>query len=384
MKIISLLRVTLVLSVCGTACKKSLRAVEGTSNTDTTATIINYNSADVYVAGSVTVQSGTGFTQAAAYWKDGVLTVLGDGQTESSATGIVVSGNDVYVTGIIRNDTAPLAQACLWKDGVQQKLSPDSGYSATTCIALRGSDVLVGGAIYDKGTRQGITVYSPDCVYWDNGVPVKIPGASNITSIAVSGQDVYVAGAYQEPFTYVGKDTLGGGTFAAYWKNAAPPVYLVQPTEFPSSSCVNGIAVNGQNVYTAGFAAATDNDANYWYNSTQTTLSQSNFAGNAAAIAVNGTDVYIGGNLIESGYPVAAYWKNNVITMLSAAAINSAAASQANAIAVNASGVYAAGSLFKTQTLYNAAVLWVDGTAVQLTNGGNLGANANAIFVVPK
>lgn len=371
--------------ICGIGCKKY--AASPAAATTTTKTI-NYDSADVYVAGTITVQLADGFTQVAAYWKDGVLTILGDTTssgttpTFSSATGIAVSGNNVYVAGYIQVNN-PETQACLWINGKEQVLSSDSSFSTATCIALQGSNVLVAGACYDPIPTLGALEYSGHGVYWMNGIPASIPNAANITSVAVSGQDVYFASAYDEPYVYAGNDTTGGGGVAAYWKDNGPPVLLGQPTASASVSDLVGIAVSGQNVDAAGFGPA--NLSYFWANGVKTGLTQSNGNTNAAAIAISGNDVYIGGSLTNSiGYPSAVYWKNNVPVTLSTANINGPGFSQVNAIAVNGTDVYAAGQFYNTSTGYGTVVLWVNGTAVALGNGQGGGTTANAIYVVPK
>jgi hypothetical protein len=380
MKINLLLFCCFVLIICSTGCKKL--AVGPAAATINTITTINYNSADVYVAGALTVQASNGFWQVAAYWKDGVLTLLGDTLTPSSATGIAVSGNNVYVAGFKQVNNLK-TQACLWINGKEQVLSPDSSFSTATCIALQGSNVLVGGACYDLSPALGVVEYSGHGVYWMNGIPASIPNAANITSVAVSGEDVYFASYYNEPYVFAGNDTTGGGGVAAYWKDNGPVVLLGQPTTNASVSDLVGIAVSGQNVYAAGFGPA--NLSYFWTNGVKNELTQSNSNANAAAIALSGNDVYIGGSLTNSiGYPSAVYWKNNVPVTLSTSNINGSGYSQVNAIAVNGTDVYAAGLFYNTATSYSTVVLWVNGTAVALANGQGGGTTANAIYVVPK
>ena len=104
------------LMLCMVACKKSELAA--TSPNKSLATSAD-TSVDVYVAGYIMTGSGT----TAAYWKNGVLTTLGDSLSFSQASGIAVQGNNVYVAG-----TYGLANeyAVYWKNGVATTLSPGS------------------------------------------------------------------------------------------------------------------------------------------------------------------------------------------------------------------------------------------------------------------
>lgn len=73
-------------------------------------------------------------------------------------------------------------------------------------------------------------------------------------SIAVSGNDVYVAGEV---------DSIPGVPIATYWKNGNP-VFLNGGTNFIPTS----IAVSGNNVCVAGETAVTDFAATYCFNIT--------------------------------------------------------------------------------------------------------------------
>jgi hypothetical protein len=194
---------------------------------------------DVYVAG----QPGV------SYWKNGVLNTLsqnsGSGMT---CNAIVVVGNDVYVAG-----DGPGA-AC-WKNGVETQLSVDYYLqpSDATAMAISGDDVYVAGYMTDN--YHGAPV--PVATVWKNGIstPIGLADTNHITSIFVDGNDVYVGGSQLQS---------DATTYACYWKNGV--VHLLTQERF---SQANAIFVHDGNVYTAGFIAE---GACYWKNTTVTYL----------------------------------------------------------------------------------------------------------------
>ncbi|MBE9663320.1 hypothetical protein [Mucilaginibacter myungsuensis] len=240
----------------------------------------------------------------AGYWKNGTFYNLGDASAKQSfATGLCISGNDVYISG--------------W-------------YCKTT---------------WDE----------PTPIYWKNGVAVDLPakgatgdGYANAYGITVSGNDVYVCGAYR-----IAKDRYA----ACYWKNkvlntfsdntyesaaraipvANGVVHLAgtsTPSLFPfpvrKPAVWNGgklnmldigtyhsgvayvITVSGNDIYVAGTATGTSDLALYWKNGTMTAITNSEYG---MAIALDGPDVFIGGALrtnVNVGENFATYWKNGL------------------------------------------------------------------------
>jgi len=223
--------------------------------------------------------------------------------------------------------------------------------------------------------------------YWKNGQRVQLESASisHAFSIAVSGSDVYCSGDYFGPVNS-GRDT------AVFWKNGKRTAL---------SPFTNGIArsiyVYGSTVYIAGqvwdsavvwtngvqtwygipgsmnaiaksandiFFVGNWNGATYW---TQTRFKTLNFKGFAGSIAVNGSDVYIGGGVNDSlGNSHACYWKNDLYIPLS----NSYKESAVNAIAVAGSDVYAGGYIFDGAT--RVPVYWKNGVMTKLSGEGEV------------
>jgi hypothetical protein len=366
-----------VLMLFAASCKK-------TGLHPTTRDAVIDTAVDVYTAGYITTSNGLGgITEVAAYWKNGVITKLTDSLSFCEAKGIAVVGTDVYVVGYISSLTNPFNEnAVLWKNGVATILSPDSTASEATFIGVSGMDVYVGGLIHDVISQtSNSTSYGNQPVYWKNGTPNLLPKATSITGIAFNGSDVYIAGSVVSPnkFTGVG---MGNGSVAAYWKNgtlcdtlAYPAIYL------PAySSAASAIAVNGNNVYTAGSTAIYQPEM--WQNNTPTILANTTAASTVKGIATNGTDVYVAGT--SGNFNVATYWMNNVPTTLSAGAAISMTNSFAAGIALNGSDVYVAAQVKHTADQEYGSYYWKNGVPVQLSGGAGKGAYVTGIALAPK
>jgi hypothetical protein len=109
---------------------------------------------DIYMAGYIYTPGQPVVT--ACYWKNGERVDLTDGTVNSVAKSVFVTGNHVFVCGMIDN------QAAYWKDGESIALTTGSTYSTANSIFVKGTDVHV------AGHEQGYPAY------WKNDVKQKI------------------------------------------------------------------------------------------------------------------------------------------------------------------------------------------------------------------
>ena len=201
---------------------------------------IAVSGSDVYVVAQID-------TQHAVYFKNDSLVDLTPGievqlDYSATATGIAISGNDIYICGNL-HDTA-----VYWKNGTINYLA--GGYQAVA-IAVSGDNVFVAG--YSDMEQP---------VYWRNGVlSVLQPQFAQVTCIAASGNDVYIGGA------------TGGVNQAMYWKNGKGMPLAGGAVDY-------GILVRGNSLYAAG--VANPGLAVYWVNGVIHSLG----AGSASSIAV--------------------------------------------------------------------------------------------------
>jgi hypothetical protein len=207
------------------------------------------------VSGSDVHVAGTDGTDA-WYWKNGIGTKL---EGAGRATGIAVSGTDVYVSG------GPLrlepGEAVYWKNGVKTALSPNG-------IAT-GIDV-ANGDVYISGSIMGLSDYL--AVVWKNNVPDTLDGSPIANTILVSGADVIAGGSYHG--------------LPAIWKNGVPQE---QESNLEQGQ-VLAIAVSGSDVYTAGYRSISSATGYVWKNGTVVWIGNIFYG-----ISVFGEDIYLAG-----------------------------------------------------------------------------------------
>jgi hypothetical protein len=199
------------------ACKKGMVETHGDpllSESKQRSSLTPLTTPDIYVAGSEGGQ--------AKYWKNGVGVILPGG---NQAFGITVVGSDVYVCGLGTNPVTGIPNAVYWVNGVPTYLPYGTQTTFATGIAVSGGDVYVTGrvsaflniGVYWKngvaiplgaGEANGIAISNGDIYiansdsdnpsYWKNGILVPLPHPSNtsVVAIAASGSNVYVTGSY--------------------------------------------------------------------------------------------------------------------------------------------------------------------------------------------
>ena len=366
------------------SCQKEL-SKEGSS--------INFSQqVDVYVAGADSVFKWAGLFNStcgiATYWKNGKPVYLthrsedGYGPDGAMATSIAVSGADVYVIGY--------QESCgsfrcgdfgrFWKNGISESLDLPT-YPTSITVSNKN--------IYIAGSSMYLTGTGGNAAYLKNEVKIELPSGSAgsiSTAIAVSGNDVYVAGIgitgniYNGPQKYLAK----------YWKNTN----AINLTDGTNGAQVWSIAVSGNDAYVAGmewngksYQDASGNTykksvAKYWKNSIPVILTDGTVDAITKSIAVSGTDVYVVGTewngksyQAASGYTykksIAKYWKNGQPVNLT----DGTEDAEAKSIAVSGTDVYVAG------TVNGYATYWKNGVAVKLSN---VESDANSIFLAKR
>jgi hypothetical protein len=321
---------------------------------------------NIYLVGS------GGYNDAACYWKNGVVTYLPvpAGSMKSYATDIDLSGSDVYIAGYYV-DSNWENHPCHWKNGVRTDISLPEGVLWHSIAVSRG-DIYVTGK-YNTGLVVGGTGLIFAACYLKNGVKINLPvpegaGQSLTDRIAVSGNDVCVAGEYKEDAR---ASSYYDYTTSCYWKNGVR-------TDITSSRDGNYvkadyITVSGGNVYFTGSRAS----YGYWKNGVKIgdlPVPAGSRDSLVKGIAVSGSDVYVAGQYDDSNYNThSCYWKNGARTDLPVPAKTES--SSTIAITVSGGNVYILGLYSGLWGPVGERIIrgcyWKNGTRIELS-GGNM------------
>lgn len=297
----------------------------------------------VYIAGTTTGKKSLG--PIAAYWENGKTNILGiDAVGDySAANSLTIVDTYVYVGGN-SNNSNNVDVACYWLNGAHHPVSsvPCCTASEAYSIAVSGNDVYLAGS--------GPYLANTAATYWKNGTLNVLPASveSIASSIAVRGNDVHVVGV--------------DSNAAVYWKNGVA-TKLTPPNYQSFGSGAYSLFVSGSDVYITGYEAADNNGsperfATYWKNGVATHVGR-DATNHFNSIFVSGNDIYLAGSSTVDGTNVATYWKNGVATTLSASPY-----SEAYSIYVLDNDVYVCGVLHTNSS--TAAVYWKNGMIIYL------------------
>jgi len=297
------------------------RSEDGYGPDGAMAASIAVSGADVYVTGYQESCGSFRCGDLGRFWKNGIAAYL-DLPTYPSS--LIVSNNDIYIAGSSGYLTGTGGNAAYLKNEVKIELPSGSAGSISAAIAVSGNDVYVAGIGITGNIYNGPQKYIAK--YWKNGNAINLTDGTNgaqAWSIAVSGNDAYVAGNEWNGKSY---QDASGSTYqrsiAKYWKNSQPVIL----TDGTDDAFAKSIAVSGTDVYVAGTEwngksyqiqgsayIYRKSIAKYWKNGKAVNLTDGTEDADARSIAVSGNDVYVAGT--ANGY--ATYWKNGVAVKLS-------------------------------------------------------------------
>lgn len=322
------------------------------------------NEKGLYIGGTAMNENGVA---VASYWKNGAPTNLSATYPDavfynSVGFGMAMSGNDIYVCGVLYTSKGNIPT--YWKNGVPVILTPGTGQA--TGIDVVGNNVYVSGVLQaDDGSHYGVV--------WKNGVISYLTqGAvySVANALVVSGQNVHVGG-------YITQD---GKTYATVWKNGTP-TFLTAGDNFAH---VQSLAISGNTVYAAGRELGTDVGM-YWKNAQVVNLTDGSSQVTISAVCTKGHDVYVAGRRRNGDASELVVWKNNNVIITTPAPMNSFDI-QIQAVSVYQSTVLVTGLVIyrnENSSIYTNATLWTNGEPETLAQGadGINGYFANSIVV---
>lgn len=293
-------------------------------------------------------------------WKNG-RKVWSDG-FGGKMSRILAQGGHTYIAAFATDPVTAYNHARLYVDGEATQLS--GRFSEAYAVAVSGNDVYVAGCECED---EEYDMLKNRPVLWHNGVPSYLADYGYANDMVVAGADIYVAG-------FVTHDWNNDATL---WKNGR-----AQKLSDSGISAATGIAVHGEDVYVSGSDVDPETFTTYavvWKNGIPERYEEH-------AVV---TDICVSpeGDLFASGYVVdyasrtasAAMWKNRQRIDLDSGGL------EANAMSIRISGglVYVAGITRQAAGISaTRAVLWVDGTLVPLEDDPRTSATAYSVAIV--
>jgi len=211
----------------------------------------------------------------------------------TSVDALAESGSDVYVGGLFKwADGSPATNIAKWNGANWSAvgLGVSGGrYATVLALAVSGSDLYAGGTFTTAGGSPANRIAKWDGSSWS---PLGSGMNLGVRALAVSGTDLYAGGEF----------TMAGGTPAnrvAKWNGSS-----WSPLGSGMSHSVHALAVSGSNLYAGGtFTTAGGSPANYiarWNGSSWSALG-SGMNSTVHALAVSGSDLYAGGSFTTAG-----------------------------------------------------------------------------------
>jgi hypothetical protein len=352
---------------------------------------------DIYVGGNFSACGGVA-AHSIARWDGSSWSALGDG-TNGYVYAIAVSGNDVYVTGSFQyaGDVAA-DNVAHWNGSAWSGLGSGLGYAGAPtngpgapighAIAVSGDDVYVGGAFDLAGgvSVNSIARWNVVSQVWSalgneasNGMTSGLY-LGEVDALVIAGTTLYVGGGFSSA------GGIAGGNIAAW--NGSTWTTLGQGV----NGAVLALAIFNNQVYAGGtFTRAGDGIAWHiarWDGAAWAALDNSVDQGtnnSVLAMAASPDGLYIGGRFTHAGGIGVGYmalWNGSYLSdVAGGVSATQQAAYAVNAIAVAQGKTYAGGSFGHAggiQTNYIAA--W-DGnawSALQGATGDGLAAEAKA------
>ncbi|MFM6975321.1 MAG: hypothetical protein ACKOW2_00525 [Sphingobacteriaceae bacterium] len=244
---------------------------------------------DVYCSGRY---KNSNNINAACYWKNGTFVALGlnDDLENSTATDILVSGDNVYAVGYKFSTNYNMSRPCIWVNGKLLYLFPPNVVKGTAeGISISNGEIYIVGEV---GLNN-----NPFCITYALNNPVFVDNLTGYTK--------------DMDFDNEGNTYVGGvrGEYSGYWKNGEPFTNIIK------SSYVSGIAVQGTDIYMGADNTASA-EAGYLKNTDFVSLGSANTT-SVNNIGMMSGKLYVVGNITDQNVTKATLWLNDAPVALS-------------------------------------------------------------------
>jgi len=261
---------------------------------------------NLYAGGSFTVV-GDRYYFHIARW-DGTYWWGLSGGVDCDVYALAVSGTNLYVGGCFTTAIGTVNHIARWNGYSWAALGPgltnSTGAGVVNALAVLGSDVYAGGSF----TRAGNTVVNY-IAKWDGtswsalGSGVGSGVLRNVRALAVSGSDLYAGGLFSWATNSGGVSVTVSNI--AKWSGGA---WTSLGSGLTVNLGANALAVSGSDLYVGGsFQYAGGNAASAiakWDGTNWTALGSGLTGGNpstAYVLAISGNDLYVGGAFTNAG-----------------------------------------------------------------------------------
>jgi hypothetical protein len=274
---------------------------------------------NVYAGGAFTNAGGIA-ANFIAKWNGSSWSALGSGMN-SDVIALAVSGSYLYAGGgFTRAGGSTVNYVAKWNGSSWSSVStgmsgvPFGNAPTVFALAASGGDVYAGGFFGTAGDIPAANIAKWDGSSWS----ALGSGMDNIVyALAVSGSDLYAGGAFFSAggiaAGYVAK--WDGGSWSALDSGI--------PGDFSySGGAVSALAVSGSDLYVGGASVSSGNNLAKWDGSSWSPLG-SGVNNSVNALAVAGNDLYVGGGFSTAGGKVSQYIARAYLLTLPTLALNS-------------------------------------------------------------
>ena len=329
---------------------------------------------DVYVGGRFT-SAGTIAANRIARWDGAAWSPLDAGATGvptvDSVLSVALLGSDVYIGGTFTAASGVVVNRIARWNGTAWSALDTGTSGSVSAITVVGTELYAGGTFTRAGSAAVNNVARWNGASWagiDHGAGEAPNGF--VSAIAVAGSDVYVAGA----FSAMG-DFFASGV--ARWDGNAWHALGTGIPRSPAVHAVSAIAVSGSNVYVGGVftnaGGVSVNNIACWNGESWSAMG-GGVNGAVEVLRVSGTDLYVGGSFRNAGGQVVnniAKWDGNSWSALGGGVTRSdGLGPDVYAIAISPDAIFVGGDFTHAGgTLVNNIARWRDGQWSALGDG---------------
>ena len=328
---------------------------------------------DVYIGGEFAVaaqptQAGATAVLNVGKWNGSRWNGLGTG-LDGQVYALAVSGNDVYVGGSFTQAGSVAASGLARWNGSSWSSVGGGVNGVVNTLAVSGTDLYVGGDFTQAGSTPANYVARWNGSSWSS-LGAGVDGIVN--ALATTGPDVYAGGFFS---------TAGGvpASFVARWNGNAWSNLGTGVTNIIPGDGVFALAVSGSDLYVGGsfgrVGGVVANNIARWNGSTWNSLGSGvgtgNSGGGVIALAVSGSTLYAGGIFVTAGGVPAlnlARWNGSTWSSLPGSSTSSTGVIS---LAVSGADLYVAGQGPSSPTNLNAIARWNGSTWTSLGTGLN-------------